>query len=373
MSSLAQTKSVWTLTLAAALSLTACGAKKEVYPVSKNVPQAPVSDVTSKKTPSVSTSTGNKTTPAPKKPAAGEDHKKLTGFSSNEGLVYTDSSDDDLLAYLRHRNEALSSGEQKSRNLETAQKVTFARLSVVHGTPVVTLDLGEETYVLTGTTGTSRAAELRIAEGTSGAQEVEGTWKCLDKDGGCDTSLAHVLIGSRGARAAVSIVFRNSLADLYVKMPLDDSQDPTYLQTKRFFENSESNTNTDFKVDEVYLRSFQVVNGRSGFDTEITGQNGEFFGFAGPLLAPKVGSNVNLEAKMLSPSEEDTGTSAFSNDQLNLANSITSAHIVNNNGEGKVGVSFELSKGSDGVEHKFVLEFTRIKKSIVELSETNLK
>lgn len=421
-----QKTSIYLATLTAAIALSGCGEKKEVRGTPP--PEAPKSTTTVEETSNPGggvalpgpDAPGTSPTPTPSEAAApsilkdplNDDsgyepvdpgaiestdfEKRYTGMESPEGLFYTGSSTDKLLTYLRLRNDDpnLDSGV-KTRNLEAARSIRSAHLSRDKdtGDVVVTLKIKEgqnlKSYVLAG--GISEGdsvAKLRLAKGrngvkTTGTQQVSGKIKCMDDDGGCETIFARltlenpptpepVSVGSAtGSRAAVAILFRESLADIRASLS-KSSGNPEYENIRDFWINSHNEANTDMKLKKAVLKSFEVVNGRSGFETQIIGENRQLISLGGPLLAPDAGTSVDITADRAPQMQESLDLDSISGYKLDLANFIGSAKIVNNNGLGQVRIALKTRKRVGYSQEAFRLTVMRIIKPTLEPNEDNL-
>jgi hypothetical protein len=312
--------------------------------------------------------------------------KRYTGMTDEDGLLYTGSSTDYLLTYLRLRNEDtnLDAGV-KARNLQAAQSIEMARLSRDKGTGEVLVYLkvreGSKVrnYVLAG--GLSDGdilSSLRLVKGgsggvrTTGAQHIEGKIKCMDSDGGCETTVARLVIGEPGSRAAVAIVFRESLADIYFSLSASTGN-PEYETMRKFWIHSNDEANTDLRLKEVVLKSFEIVNGRSGFDAQIKSYGRQLMSFGGPLLAPEAGTSVSITADRNAQMKESIDLDRIANYKFDLANFIGSAKIVNNNGLGQVRLAVKMRKRTGYNQEAFTLTVMRIIKPTLTPNQENLK
>lgn len=322
--------------------------------------------------------------------------KRYTGMTDPDGLFYTGSSTDKLLTYLRLRNEDpnLDAGV-KARNLDAAQSIRSAHLSrdPETGDVVITLKIKEgqnlKNYVLAGgITEGEGASKLRLAKGrngvkTTGNQAVSGKIKCLDQDGGCETIFARlvldasapapapVALGNSGGRAAVAILFRQSLADIRASIT-KSSGNPEYDYIRDFFINSHNEANTDMKLKKAVLKSFEVVNGRSGFEAQLIGENRQLISLGGPLLAPDAGTSVDIRADRTAEMQDSLDLDNLAGYKFDLANFIGSAQIVNNNGLGQVRIALKMRKRVGYTPEPFKLTIMRIIKPTVEPNEDNL-
>lgn len=323
--------------------------------------------------------------------------KRYTGMDTPEGLFYTGSSTDKLLTYLRLRNEDpnLDAGV-KARNLDAAKSIRSAHMSrdPETGDVVITLKIKEgqnlKNYVLTGGIGEGdTVSKLRLAKGrgnvkTTGDQMVNGKIKCMDDDGGCETIFARLVLENPSApepvatgstptssRAAVAILFRESLADIRASLS-KSSGNPEYEYIRDFWINSHNEANSEMKLKKAVLKSFEVVNGRSGFEAQLIGENRQLISLGGPLLAPDAGTFVDVTADRAPQMQESLDLDNISDYKLDLANFIGSAKIVNNNGLGQVRIALKMRKRVGYTPESFRLTIMRIIKPTLEPNEDNL-
>lgn len=407
-------------TLVASLSLTACGAKKEVMSGPKDV-SAETMEVKSsgssdqdlpnpfEEAPTNSIDEKGNSLPPPvfdvKPVEQGEFNripsdysqdrwydldrdysKKLTGAITDDGLLYTSSSTDDIHAYLRARNERVS-WATKQANLAAAASIESAKIATdtLSGDAIITLKIREgrstQTYVVAGSLNTwdgraTRVKKVRASgsERTTGSAEISGTLKCLDLDGGCETAFARLTVGSKGSSAVVNVIFRDSLADLHIGTPRERSGNPEFEYLRDYFMMTLQRQNTREKIKSIDMRSWEVVNGRSGVALLVKGYNNELLGFAGPLLAPEAGTGVNIRmARLAKDSDESLDLINTNNVKLNYANSIGEARMVANNSLGQMKLVLKMRKRGNYNQDRFSLTFMRKVKPIVELTDANLE
>lgn len=323
----------------------------------------------------------------PSAPEKADTDKRYTGMSDDDGLRYTGSSTDYLLTYLRLRNEDPNLDDSvKSRNLDAAQSIRSAHLTRDEDTGDISISLkikegnSLKNYVLAGGLGDddNAVASLRLAKGrngvkTTGSQSIEGKIKCLDEDGGCETMFARLVIGDASSgRSAVAIVFRQSLADLRASITSSDGN-PEYDTIRDFWINSQNDANTDLKLKKAVLKSFEVVNGRSGFEVQIISEDRQLMSFGGPLLAPDAGTSVDIAASRGVELQESYDLDNIAGYKQDLANFIGSARVINNNGLGQVRLALKMRKRVGYNQEAFKLTVMRIIKQTVEPNEENLK
>lgn len=312
--------------------------------------------------------------------------KRMTGGMTADGLVYTSSSTDDLLTFLRLRNERVSY-ETRQANLAAAASVVSAKLNIdeFSGDAIVTVKVQEgsdvKVYNLAGMNnlGGGTASNLRSVragngETSTGTRPIDGTLKCMDLDGGCDTTFVRLRLGYTGSSSIVNLVFRNSAADLFVKFPDVRSENAEYLFLQEFVTNTIRQIQIPNRIKTVRMNSWEVVNGRSGVMVSVKGFNNELLGFASPLLAPEAGTGVNINASRLAKDKDDSlDLLDWDRAQLNYANSIGEARLVANNGLGQVRLLLKMRKRGNFPQEQFTMTFMRKIKPLVDLTDDNLK
>jgi len=446
---------IYLATLIAGIALSGCGEKKEVRGTPP--PEAPKSTATVEEAGASSPMPLNGQLPSYLKDPLDEDsgyepvdpraiestdfEKRYTGMQDPEGLLYTGSSTDRLLTYLRLRSEDANLGaDRKSRNVNAAQGIRSARLSrdPETGDVVIALKIKEgqnlKNYVLTGGLSEGDAVnKLRLANGsrglkTTGSQNVSGKIRCLDEDGGCETMVAQIVLGdqpavqypgtdkeplpggmnplpepvvpptpdllppppppiplaynsnvnlsfsssnSSSSSASVVIVFRESLADIRASLS-KSSGNSEYETIRNFWINSHYESNVEMKLKKAVLKSFEIVNGRSGFEAQIIGENRQLISLGGPLLAPDAGTAVNITADRDPQLQESLDLDGMTGYKFDLSNYIGSAKIVNNNGLGQVRIALKMRKRVGYTQESFRLTLMRIIKPTLEPNEDNL-
>ncbi|MFM6930042.1 MAG: hypothetical protein ACKOX6_16340 [Bdellovibrio sp.] len=307
--------------------------------------------------------------------------KRVTGGMTAEGLFYSSSSTDNLLDILRMRNS-------RGNNSAAAQSVVSAIISTMGSSNssnvVVTLKIQEngrvKVYNLAGYSGAGANSTIQLEAArsgnglsTTGQRSVEGTLRCMDYDGGCETALAKIKIGS----STVDVVFRTTNADLYFSLPAAgrSSGNPEFERVQNMALNTIRRIySDDNRAKTAKMNSWEVVNGRSGFNVSIKTFENELLAFAGPLLIPRSGTAVNVVlAKIGKDSEDALDLLSRQNSSLKLANTMGDARLVANNSLGQVRVSLKMRKRSNYAQDQMEVTFMRRIKPLVELNDRNLK
>ena len=310
--------------------------------------------------------------------------KRMTGAVTPNGMVYTSSSTDELLNFLRWRNEKVDP-TTRQMNMDPAASVQSAIFSwdrfsdEVFVTLKVTEGRNTVVYNLAGFVGHEKATSLnrvRSANGelTTGLRSIEGTVKCVDFDGGCDNIFVRLKIGEKGSSAIINVVFRNSVADVFFDFPVEKSDNWEYMEIKDFVLNTIRRYETKDKIKSVRMNSWEVVNGRSEVKLYVRGDNNELLAFAAPLLAPESGTRVNLHlSRVAKDTESDLDLNSEVETKLNYANMISEGRLVANNGLGQVRIALKMRPISGHQKNYFTATFMRRIKPIVDLTDDNLK
>jgi hypothetical protein len=299
--------------------------------------------------------------------------KRLTGGVSKEGLLYTSSATDDTLDVLRGL---------KRDQLGLSASVTEAQLKFesISGLSVVTLRVQENgfprVYNLVGQSAFEdgnevirlNAASSGNGSKTTGSMPIRGTLQCLDLDGGCQTTLVKVDLGYSGSASHIDIVFRQSVADLYFKMSRG-SGNPEYDALKELAINTFDTHEGTNRVKTSKMNSWEVVNGRAGFNVVLRTYDNQLLAFSGPLVSPQSGNSTNVTLKPLAkdPNEDNDGIS--NGGKLNLQNMIGEARLVANNGLGQLRIVFKMRKFSTFKQDVFAITFMRRSKPVIDLND----
>lgn len=313
--------------------------------------------------------------------------KRLTGGVTKDGYVYTSASTDELLNFLRKRNERVGA-ESRRQNLAAAASVVSAKMSQEGfdgESAVFTLKVQEagavKVYNLAGGLSDGRASKLRLVnsgngERTTGAYNVAGTAKCLDLDGGCETVMTRLEIGNGVGFGVAYVVFRNSKADLYFHLPAVEkySGNPEFHTLSDYFISTIKDLNTRAKIQKRTLSSWEVVNGRSGFTFTTKGYNDELLAFSGPLLSQDGSNAVNVRLNRVGKDQDNSlDLIAVRDSKLNYANTIQEARLIANNGLGQIRLSVKMRKRNNYAQDRFAVSVMKTIKPIVDLEDDNLK
>ena len=290
--------------------------------------------------------------------------RDLTGLKNSSGLHYTGSSVDNLLSDLLKKQNQISSAEAKSRNQKAAQSIQSIGLSIDenHRNLLVSVDILKngktETILLEGSLNftNSLGQKMSLLESRNSKNPVKASLTCLDIDRECETSRLTLRMGSPEKAAVVEVILRQNYSDLHVDFPKHPETTSDYLAVETFFYNSQKSTTELNRVKEIKMNTFEVVQGVSGFQISILGYNQQFLSFKGELLAPAHGTVVSLDL--------DRSTTLYPKYKADLANKISDAKLVNNNGLGQLRLELQTAAKQDLGSNQIYMTFKRILKPI---------
>lgn len=308
--------------------------------------------------------------------------KRFTGAQNGDDLFYTSSSTDSVLAYLRSRNSTVSE-VQKQANLQAAAQIFSADLQKEPMVDVAYISLKVQegadvkNYTLVGELSSESMRPVKLIKAKStGHQILSGQMKCIDFDGGCNNILARLSFGAPGSMAIAYVVFRNSIADLFIEFSekASESKNPEFIKIWEMFSSTIHNENTKERFDNYNMKSFEVVNGRSGFKIEALAKNDQFLGFSGPLLAPEVGSSVKIPVSRLAQNEDlSLDLLNLGSIQYDLLSTLGDLKLINNNGLGQIRLQIKMRKFGMAPLDAFNMTFMRRIQPTIDAGDELLK
>jgi hypothetical protein len=177
--------------------------------------------------------------------------------------------------------------------------------------------------------------------------------------------------------SAADVVFRTTNADLYFSLPAPErsSGNPEFERVQNMALNTIRRIySDDNRAKSARMNSWEVVNGRSGFNVSIKTFENEVLAFAGPLLVPRSGTAVNVVlSKIGKDSEDSLELLSRQNSSLKMANTMGDARLVANNSLGQLRLSLKMRKRSSYSQDQMEVTFMRRNKPLVELNDRNLK
>lgn len=345
--------------ISASLVLTACGKKTETYkptgttaqrPAAKTTLKNPTAPIEDMKKNSNSESNGKNEVAKPtssredkssNKKAPLKIHKleddgilkqsnKLTGMlDKKSGFNFSGAANDGLMTYLKSQVDKLP---QSKSSKEFASTILDASLisDVYSGDVQIRLKTKSGSILVSGIVN-----NIQFQKAVTNSSRIKASIKCLDFNQ--SSACQNVLVRLKSGIDLAYVVLRTSNAALHFDMELSSNVGANYYKLRQFILNTAEMENTNNKIDKKIFETFEVAYGRSGLNLSMIGKNKELISLKTPLLAPEMGSGVNVGARVLKSEEVNPALNTKLLDfNLNLAEIIHSVRMVNNNGLGKV-------------------------------------
>ena len=260
-----------------------------------------------------------------------------TGGQSKE-LFYTASSADGLMTEFRSYNSKVSA-EQSKMNASLAKIITSAKIKKSGSDMMIDLTTDEQGILQTYKLKATQAGDKHTISvvGQTGDLEFQGGFlKCLDKNDSCDNSYIKVKLSGAYTR----IIFRTSYANRLFQY--QDSTSDGHRLWMTYVNNSTQASSTNLKFKSAQVASFEIVNGRAAMGAMILTQDNESVGLSFPLVASAQGTEVSAAAVKSQDVIKIYNLAAIGATSQRLAQAITTAKLVNNNGLGDVRVKLEF-------------------------------
>lgn len=277
----------------------------------------------------------------------------LTGGTSTYGLLYTGASQDSVLEKLAMM-EAGKSAEQAKLNKSLSISI-FEMAYLVDKEGQLTIDM---TLKSAGRVEDHRFqmpfdAQSQMRLSNSGITVMA---ECIDAQpysDDCSNLLVTVQKGSAEAKA----VLRQTKADLWFQYDVTDDQE--FNQLASFLRNSKLDYVTDERVESVYMNSYEILGGKSGYTAAIMGKAKQVIALKSDLLVNSdLSAPLNMVDKVSDWSDINMFMAANGKD-LKFMSLIKSATLVQNNGKGQITIEVTTESKSSKELHKVVLKMTR--------------
>lgn len=260
-----------------------------------------------------------------------------TGGQSKD-LFYTASSADGLMTEFRSYNNKVSA-DQSKMNASLAKIITSAKIKKSGSDMLIDLTTDEQgvlqTYKLKATQASDKHT-ISVVSQTGDLEFQGGFLKCLDKNDSCDNSYIKVKLSGAYTR----IIFRTSYANRLFQY--QDSTSDGHRLWMTYVNNSTQATSTNQKFKSAQVASFEIVNGRAAMGAQILTQDNESVGLSFPLVASAQGSEVSAAVMKSQDVSKIYNLAAIGATSQRLAQAITTAKLVNNNGLGDVRLKLEF-------------------------------
>lgn len=260
-----------------------------------------------------------------------------TGGQSKD-LFYTASSQDGLMTEFRSYNSKVSAGQSKM-NASLAKIITSAKIKKSGADMLIDLTTDEQgvlqTYKLKATQVGDKHT-IKVVSQTGDLEFQGGFLKCLDKNDSCDNLYIKVKLSGAYTR----IIFRTSYANRLFQY--QDSSSDGHRLWMTYVNNSTQASSTNQKFKSAQVASFEIVNGRAAMGAVIMTHDNESVGLSFPLVALAQGTEVSAAAVKSQDISKIYNLAAIGATSQRLAQAITAAKLVNNNGLGDVRLKLEF-------------------------------
>lgn len=273
---------------------------------------------------------------------------------------YTTSAGDELASYF---TQTQSSTFKMAKNILSAS----LRREQAGGSYQMTLRLrvrdggGEKTYSFSGSAYARSVSELSVT-----SQDRRGPLakiKCMDSNGSCETSVVQVDFGSNGKSDSVYLIFREASADLYFTLPGKRSQNPEYATMRRWAIDSIQENQTQARVQDAILKTYEVIGGRAGFEVQILSFDEEMMAFTGPLAAATGDAALNIPVTM----------AHVKGYRSTLQDTLGRAVLIANDGRGKIELAATMRKVEGYAQDTFKIRVTRKLNAVVPVGEDTFR
>lgn len=277
----------------------------------------------------------------------------LTGGTSTYGLLYTGASQDSVLEKLAMM-EAGKSAEQAKLNKSLSISI-FEMAYLVDRTGQLTIDM---TLKSAGRVEDHRFqmpfdAQSQMQLSNSGITVMA---ECIDAQGFSD-DCSNLLVTVQKGAAEAKAVLRQTKADLWFQYDVTDDQE--FNQLASFLRNSKLDYVTDERVESVYMNSYEILGGKSGYTAAIMGKAKQVIALKSDLLVNSdLSAPLNMVNKVTDWSDINMFMAANGKD-LKFMSLIKSATLVQNDGKGQITIEVTTESKSSKELHKVVFKMTR--------------
>jgi hypothetical protein len=277
----------------------------------------------------------------------------LTDGVSNFGLLYTGAADDGILGKLVAESKDKSAEQQKA---DKALAISIFDISyLVDRTGQLTIDMSIKNNGITEERRFQMPFEAndRMALAHS---PLRVTAECIDADKFSD-DCSNLLVGIEKDGAQAMAILRQTKANLWYQVNVVDDEE--YNELVQFLRNSKLDYETDNKVDQVYLNTFEVVGGKSGYTAVIMGKAKQVISLKSDLLVKKDLSASLNDVEKATDWDELNLFMTRSGKDLRFMNMFKSATLTQNNGKGQITVDMNVESKVSKAKNKVILKFTR--------------
>lgn len=259
-------------------------------------------------------------------------------------------------------NKAKSKSKESKQALKKNNKSTKQKNSEEAPQPIK-----QQQIVLKGRMVKGQQAELFAANLLGKKLGAQALLKCLDANGGCDTSVLTLNFGDIRKEQKVQVIFRTSSFNYSVKFPDTQIRSSLYEKFVGLFMNSRY-TNLPAEEKNVLklrkMESFEVINGRSAVKVTLQSLENEIltFKFAGLKDDQQGGFNEAVDKQV---TLEDGLTLAQGESfSTQLGQAISEARLVGNDGRGEFKLSLKMKELESSNDDTVDLTLTRTQNKI---------
>jgi hypothetical protein len=278
---------------------------------------------------------------------------------------FSGAANDYLPQVLRLRIERETNVELRAANLARAQSIQNVEFFKAGRKTNLVVNLrvngaahGLSKVSLRGELNENSEGQLR---GANKFLAASAKLKCFDQNpnGKCETVVATIQITEAKKLSTVIVILRKSSAIFDVKLPNENVTDPSYITLVRMFKNTAYNLKTEDSFKSLNLESFEVVNGISNEKLIVVGRNSEILQVTFPLSKQLDEERMSVKADTTLAIEEALRISEGNSFSTHIAEKITSAELIENNGFGVIGLSLKMAALENLPQDEIILRLTR--------------
>lgn len=268
----------------------------------------------------------------------------ITTGGKNGDQVYTSAGDDGLMTYFKSISTTVSK-EQQDMNQRLAQGILGAKLRKEGSEYRLYLAVNEfDKKYFYQFRGLAKGDKIELTNISSGGQlELQGGFvKCLDAD--CNNSYAKIKMSGAYTR----IIFRTNYMNRHFLIPAAGASTGLSLW-KSYIAGSINGDNGSMKISSIQSSSYEVLNGRSAMGVQLKTADDYVVGYNFPLTAVENSVKANQAIKMEQDLSANYNFPALKPSGKELANAVTSATLVSNNGKGELKIQMKIGADNLGL------------------------
>lgn len=290
----------------------------------------------------------------------------VAALTDSSGRTYTGSAADGLSKFIKaelvRREDQSKDAKAREKNASSArsfESVTYERSAEGHAQVKFKIrESGElKDISFTGLATSAKAWAPLAAQPAS--SKYSASVKCIDEKGTCENLLLQLKTRLAAAEepSVAYVIFRSAVADLFFTLPGNRSANPEYAVFRQFMMDTYEGKESKIAMKIAVLNTYEVVNGRSGFEAYIQTNDNQIIGFTGPLVVEK---DKPLSAPLKLKSLPNLKTT--------LLSTLSSAALVANNEAGMIEVAATMRKTESFKQDTFRIRFTQNLNKIISVS-----